>query len=248
MTFALQDAKLWDPQEDRRNSRKQKTMMRIGRSASINGGRRFETLIWMYERLPRRYQGCVPIQYRKNFLLLKPQPNVIQKNSGTGSRNVTLQNFASKWSALDKLHGIRHSERKNVNEYMSRIKNASAKIDDLKISISKAVVIHAFNNLDSHFRPNLAILSHDTQEIGKLPTLSELTKTLEDKEIRLSNENKGTANFAYSSKSKPKLSDQKNKRDTEKDSQPNSDKKIQENKECQTFGGIHTKRLFTFED
>ena len=73
-----------------RNSRKQKTTMRIGRSTSINGRRRFGTLTWMYERPPQRYQGCAPIQYRKNFLLLKPQPNGTQKNSRTGSRDVTL--------------------------------------------------------------------------------------------------------------------------------------------------------------
>ena len=122
---------------------------------------------------------------------------------------------------------------------MSRIKDASAEIDDLKISISEAVVIHALNNLDSHFRSYLAILSHDAQEKEKLPTLSELTKTLEDKEMRLSNENKKTANFARSSKSKPKPSDQENRRGTEKSSQPNSDKKKQENKECQNCGGKH---------
>ena len=63
---------------------------------------------------------------------------------------------------------------------MSRIKDASAGIKDLKISISKAVVIHALNNLDSHLQPYLAILSHDAQEKEKLPTLSELTKTLKD--------------------------------------------------------------------
>ncbi len=115
---------------------------------------------------------------------------------------------------------------------MSRIKDASAEIDDLKIRISEAVIIHALNNLDSHFLPYLAILSHDAQEKKKLLTLSELIKTLEDEEMRLSNRNKRTVNFAHSSKSKPKSSDQENRRGTEKGSQPNSDKKKQENKEC----------------
>ncbi len=36
---------------------------------------------------------------------------------------------------------------------MSSIKDASAKINDLKISISEAVVIHSLNNLDFHSRP-----------------------------------------------------------------------------------------------
>ena len=108
---------------------------------------------------------------------------------------------------------------------MSRIKNASAEIDDLKISISEAVVIHAFNNLDSHFRPYIAILSPAAREKEKFLTFSELTKILEDKEMRLSNENKGTANFSCSSKSKPKSNDQENRSGTEKGSQPNSDRK-----------------------
>lgn len=114
-------------------------------------------------------------------------------------KRYTLQNFAQNWNALDRLHAIRHSECKNVTAYMSRIKDASAEIEDLKISISEVVVIHVLNNLDSHFRPYLAILSHDDREKEKLPTLSELTKTLENGQ---SNENTGTANYARSSKSK----------------------------------------------
>ncbi len=122
---------------------------------------------------------------------------------------------------------------------MSCIKNAFAKIDDLKIRISEAVIIHAFKNLNSHFRPYLAVLSHAAREKEKLLTLSELTKTLEDEEIRLSNVNKETANFACSSKPKPKPSDQENRMGIEKGSQPNSDKKMQENKECRTCGRNH---------
>lgn len=117
-------------------------------------------------------------------------------------KRYTLQNFASNWNALDRLHAIRHCECKNVTEYMSRIKDASAEIEDLKISISEVVVIHALNNLDSHFRPYLAILSHDAREKEKLPTLSEVTKALENGQMRLSNEKTETANYARSSKSK----------------------------------------------
>ncbi len=114
-------------------------------------------------------------------------------------KRYTLQNFASKWNALDKLYAIRHSECKNIAEYISHIKDASAEIEDLKISISEAVVIHALNNLDSHFRPYLVILSHDARKKEKLPTLSEVTKTLEDEQMRLSNKNRGTANYTHSS-------------------------------------------------
>ena len=85
---------------------------------------------------------------------------------------------------------------------MSYIKDASAKIEDLKISIFEAVVIHAFNNLDSPFWPYSTILSYNAREKKKLLTLSELTKTFEDKQIRLLNKNRETANYAPSSKSK----------------------------------------------
>ncbi len=143
---------LWDPQEDRRNSWKQKAMMRIGRSALINGGRRFRTLTWMYKRPLRRYQGCASIQYRKNFLLLKSQPNGTQKNPGTRSKDVcTLQNFAANWNTLDKIYGIQHRECKNVSKYIRFIKDESTEINDLKISISEGAVIYILNNYDSHF-------------------------------------------------------------------------------------------------
>ena len=79
---------------------------------------------------------------------------------------------------------------------MSFIKDASTEIEDLKISISEMVVIHALNNLDLHFRPYFTILSYDAREKEKLPTLSKFTKTLEDEQMRLSNESRMTANYA----------------------------------------------------
>ncbi len=151
-----------------------------------------------------------------------------------------LQNFTSKWNALDKLHAIRQSECKIVTEYMNCIKDTSVEIDNLKISISEAVVIHALNNLDSHFRPYLAILSHDAQEKEKLSTLSELTRTLGDEQMRLSNENSGTANYARSSKpKKTKLSEQGKKKGTKKGSDNEGEKKKQDVKECKIWGGKH---------
>lgn len=44
---------------------------------------------------------------------------------------------------------------------MSHIKNTSTQINNLKISISKTVVIYALNNFDSYFQPYFAILSFD---------------------------------------------------------------------------------------
>ncbi len=123
---------------------------------------------------------------------------------------------------------------------MSRIKDESVEIDDLKISISEAVVIHVLNKLDLHFRSYLPILSHDAREKEKLPTLSELTKTLNYEHMRLSNENKGTANYARSSKPKKgKPSEQGGKGDTEKGSGNEEENRKQEEKECKTCGGKH---------
>ena len=123
---------------------------------------------------------------------------------------------------------------------MNCMKDASAEIDDLKISISEAVVINVLNNLDSHFRPYFAILSHDAREKGKPSILSELTRTLEDKQMRLSNVNKGTANYACSSKpKKAKPSEQGGKEGIEKESDKKGEKKNQEMKEYKIYIGKH---------
>lgn len=121
---------------------------------------------------------------QNEFLAIKPSNEWDPKELWDWlKKRYTLQDFASKWNALEKLHAIRHSQCKNVTEYMSRIKAVAAEIGDLKITISEAVVIHALSNLDSNHSPYLsAILRHDAREKGKLPTLSELTKALEDDE------------------------------------------------------------------
>ena len=121
---------------------------------------------------------------------------------------------------------------------MSRIKDISTKIDNLNISISEAVVIHALNNFDSHFQTYLAILSHNAREKEKFLTLSKLTKALKDEQQRFSNENRGTANYACNSKlKKAKPSEQREKGGTEKGSDNEGKKKKQEVKECKTCGG-----------
>ncbi len=108
------------------------------------------------------------------------------------------------------------------------------------MSISEAAIIHAPNNLDSHFRPYLAILSHDAREKEKFPTLSKLTKALKDEQLRLSNEKRGTANYARSSKTKKaKPSEQRKKGGTKKGSDNEGEKKRLEVKEWKTCGGKH---------
>lgn len=63
----------------------------------------------------------------------------------------------------------------------------------------------------------LAILSHHARDKEKLSTLSELTKSLENKQMRPSNQNRGTANYAYSfTPKKAKPSEEKKKERTNK--------------------------------
>lgn len=100
---------------------------------------------------------------------------------------------------------------------MSWIKNICAKIEGSKICISEAIVIHTLNNLDLYFGPYLAILSHNTPQKKALPTLSELIKTLEDEQICLSNENKGTVNYTQGSKSKKAKSSKQKKEEQKRD-------------------------------
>ena len=74
----------------------------------------------------------------------------------------------------------------------------------------------------------------------KLPTLSKLTKTLEDEQMCLSNENRGTANYAYSSKpKKAKPSEQIGRGGADKGSDNEEEIKRQKVKKCKTCGGKH---------
>ena len=121
---------------------------------------------------------------------------------------------------------------------MSQIKDIAAKIKGLKISISEVIVIYAFNNLNSHFQPYLAILSHNAQQKEALLTPSKPTKTLKDEQIRFSNENKRIANYAHSSKlKKTKPSRQRKKEGIKKQSKNKGENKKQKVRECKTCGG-----------
>ena len=82
---------------------------------------------------------------------------------------------------MDKFHRIWYSKYKNVTKYISYIKDVFAKIKDLKISISKAVVIYSLNDLNLHFWSYFVILYYNGWEKEKLPILGKFTKTLKDK-------------------------------------------------------------------
>lgn len=179
---------LWDLQENRRNSKRNQTMTKKERSVFISGRKRFGTSTSIYSRPPQRYQGYTIIQYRKNFL---HSTEWNPKNLWDWlKKQYILQNFASRWSALDKLYTIRHSECKNISKYMSWIKDVFAKIEGLKISISKIIIIHTLNNLDLHFWSYFVILRYNTQQKKAFLILNKPTKTLKNEQMRFSNNNR----------------------------------------------------------
>lgn len=103
-------------------------------------------------------------------------------------------------------------------EFISKIRDVTSEIADLKITMDEAITIHTLNSLDTQFKPYLAILSHDAREKENLPTLETLSKALEDEELRLANQDRATANYAK----KDKKPDSKARKDTNsKDSNSN---------------------------
>ncbi len=98
-----------------------------------------------------------------------------------------------------------------------------------------AIIIHALNNLDSQFRLYLTILNHEARQKAQLPRLSEFTKSLEDKELRLKNKSTASANFAK--KAKPKSASHSKYTNTGKKSAMDLDQKRED---CKTCSGSHS--------
>ena len=78
---------------------------------------------------------------------------------------------------------------------MTRIRDVKSEIENLEITMNEAITIQVLNSLDSSFAKFLGILSHETREKNKLSTLENLVKSLEDKELRMKNHDKATANY-----------------------------------------------------
>ncbi len=70
-----------------------------------------------------------------------------------------------------------------------------SEIEDLEITMNEAIKIQVVNFLDSSFAQFLGILSHEAREKEQLPKLENLTKSLEDEELRMRNQDKATANY-----------------------------------------------------
>ncbi|MCJ1270238.1 hypothetical protein MMC22_010134 [Lobaria immixta] len=147
---------------------------------------------------------------QKEFLALKPLTTWTPKDLWDHLKTrYTLQNWTSKWSTLGKLHSIHQRDCKNVAEFISKIRDITSEISDLNITMDSAIIIHTLNSLDDHFKPYLAILSHDAREKDKTPTLDTLSEALEDEELRLANQDKVIANYIKKEK-KPDSKAKKN--------------------------------------
>ncbi len=89
---------------------------------------------------------------------------------------------------------------------MTKIRDVRSEIEDLEITMDEAITIQVLNFLESFFTKFLGILSHKAREKEKLSTLESLAKLLEDKELRMKNQDKATANYAKQfSRKKSKL-------------------------------------------
>ena len=79
---------------------------------------------------------------------------------------------------------------------MTKIRDVKSEIEDLEITMDDAITIQVLKSLDSSFTQFLGILSHEAREKDKLPTLENLAKSLEDKELQMKNQDKTIANYA----------------------------------------------------
>ena len=200
MAFALEEAKLWDhvvgtaspppalvPKENDTEERSERIYQRTLKIKDHTDDVR---------RTVAKIGRMCTETVQKEFLTLKPLTAWIPKDLWDHLKTrYTLQNWTSKWSTLGKLHSIHQRDCKNVAEFISKIRDITSEISDLNITMDEAIIIHTLNSLDDHFKYYLAILSHDARENDKIPTLDTLSNALEDEELRLTNQDKGTANY-----------------------------------------------------
>lgn len=79
---------------------------------------------------------------------------------------------------------------------MTKIRDIKSKIENLEITMDKAIIIQVLNLFNSSFIQILNILSYDTRKKAKLPILESLAKSLKDKKLQLKNQDKAMANYA----------------------------------------------------
>ena len=201
MSFALEEARLWrhvegtavsppplKAKEDDSEDRMEKIFAREEKICEFQDNAR--------KAVAKIGKMCTDT-VQKEFLSVKASREWTPKELWSHLKTrYTLQNWASKWNTLGKLHEIRHGDCKNIQEFMTKIRDVKSEIEDLEITIDEAITIQVLNSLDSSFAQFLGILSHEAREKEKLPTLESLAKSLEDEELRMKNQDKATANFA----------------------------------------------------
>ncbi len=78
---------------------------------------------------------------------------------------------------------------------MTKIRDVKSEIEDLEITMDEAITIKVLNCLDHSFPQFLGIFSHEAREKKQLHKLKNSAKSLEDKELQMRNQDKGTANY-----------------------------------------------------
>ena len=201
MSFALEEARLWRhvegtaipppplmPKGDNSEDRMERIYARDEKICEFQDNAR--------KAIAKIGKMCTET-VQKEFLSVKASREWTPKKLWDHQKTrYTLQNWASKWNTLGKLHEIRHGDCKNIQEFMTKIRDVKLEIEDLEITMDEAITIQVLNSLDSSFAQFLDILSHEAREKDKLPTLENLAKSLEDEELRMKNQDKATANYA----------------------------------------------------
>lgn len=115
-------------------------------------------------------------------------------------RQYTYQNFVLNWTILDKLHKIQDNSYENVIEYISPIKNVSAKIKDLKISIFEILLFIYFIILIYTFGITLQFWATISKKKRKTVKIMQTNYYLENELMSFLNKCKKMVNYICSSK------------------------------------------------
>lgn len=94
------------------------------------------------------------------------------------------------------MHKIQHGDCKNIQVFITKIRDIRSEIEDLEITIDEAITVQILNSLDLFFIQFFAILSHKAREKAKLFTFENLVKSLDNKEFWMKNQDKIMANYA----------------------------------------------------
>lgn len=86
-------------------------------------------------------------------------------------------------NTLGKLYEIWHNDSKNIQEFITKIRDVKSAIKNLEITIDKAIKIQVLNSIDFLFAQFFEILNHNAREKEKLFLVENLAKSLKDKDF-----------------------------------------------------------------